>query len=446
MTEDACGVQPETPATLLLVDDEASILSSLRRLFRSEGYRILTAESGAKGLEILEQEKVDLIISDMRMPEMDGAAFLGKVKERWPRIVRILLTGYADITSTIAAINQGEIYRYIAKPWDDTDIILNVRQALEQNRLKAENERLQALTEKQNHELRQLNEGLEALVEQRTGELRQTVSFLELAQQNLKKSYLNTVKVFSGLLEMRNKNLSGHSRRVADHARKLAIRAGLNESDVQDVVFAALLHDIGKMALPDRLLEKPFYNLTMEDQAEVMKHSVKGEMALMAIEQLQTPAKLIRAHHERFDGNGYPDRLAGFGIPMGARILAIANEFDALQAGTLQNKKLSEAEARAWLVEGKGKRYDPALVDLFNETKSAIAETREPEIAIKSYQLRPGLVLARDLVSGEGYLLLARGHALTDSLIEQIRQFEKSEGASLTIYVRPPTGAKEKTS
>lgn len=440
MTEEACGAQLNNPATLLFVDDEASILSSLRRLFRSEGYRILTAESGAKGLEILEQEQVDLIISDMRMPEMDGAAFLGKVKERWPQVIRILLTGYADITSTIAAINQGEIYRYIAKPWDDNDIILNIRQALEQSRLKAENQRLLALTEKQNHDLRQLNEGLEALVEQRTGELRQTVSFLELAQQNLKKSYLNTVKVFSGLLEMRNKNLSGHSRRVADHARKLATRANLNESAIQELVFAALLHDIGKIALSDRLLEKPFYSLTAEEQAEVMKHPVKGEIALMAIEQLQAPAKLIRAHHERFDGNGYPDRLAGFNIPIGARILSIANDFDALQAGTLQTKRMSEAEARAWLIEGKSKRYDPTLVDLFNEEKNAIADSREPEIAIKTHQLRAKQILARDLVSNEGYLLLSRGHTMSDGIIEQIRHYEATEGTSLTIYIRPQQG------
>ena len=134
--------------TLLFVDDEASILSSLRRLFRPHGYRILTAESGAAGLETLEKESVDLVISDMRMPEMDGAQFLEKVRARWPEVTRILLTGYADITSTINAINKGEIYRYIAKPWDDNDIVLVVRDALERKRLQAENTRLLAALQK----------------------------------------------------------------------------------------------------------------------------------------------------------------------------------------------------------------------------------------------------------------------------------------------------------
>ena len=423
-------------AVLLLVDDEPGILNALRRLLRPEGYRILTADSGMAGLALLEQEPVDLVISDMRMPQMDGAAFLSQVRQRWPDAVRILLTGYADVSSTIAAINQGEIYRYIAKPWDDNEIVLTVRQALEQGRLKRENARLLALTEKQNVELRQLNEGLEALVEQRTGELRQTVSFLELAQSELKKSFLNSISVFSGLMEMRNGSISGHSRRVAEQARRLARRARLNEAEVQDIVFAALLHDIGKLALSDRLLDKPFYSLPMADQAEVMKHPVKGQMALMGIDQLKEPARLIRAHHERFDGNGYPDRLAGLAIPYGARILAIANDFDALQAGLLQNRRYSESEARLLLVEGKGSRYDPVLVDLFNEKNADPNEPREPDTLLKTGQLRAGMVLSRDLVNQDGCLLLAHGHVLTESLVQQVRQFEQAEDVSLELYIR----------
>lgn len=423
-------------AVLLLVDDEPGILNALRRLLRPEGYRILTADSGMAGLALLEQEPVDLVISDMRMPQMDGAAFLSQVRQRWPDAVRILLTGYADVSSTIAAINQGEIYRYIAKPWDDNEIVLTVRQALEQGRLKRENARLLALTEKQNVELRQLNEGLEALVEQRTGELRQTVSFLELAQSELKKSFLNSISVFSGLMEMRNGSISGHSRRVAEQARRLARRARLNEAEVQDIVFAALLHDIGKLALSDRLLDKPFYSLPMADQAEVMKHPVKGQMALMGIDQLKEPARFIRAHHERFDGNGYPDRLAGLAIPYGARILAIANDFDALQAGLLQNRRYSESEARLLLVEGKGSRYDPVLVDLFNEKNADANEPREPDTLLKTGQLRAGMVLSRDLVNQDGCLLLAHGHVLTESLVQQVRQFEQAEDVSLELYIR----------
>lgn len=138
------------PPALLFVDDEANILSALKRLFRPLGYRIFTAESGAAGLQVFEQNTIDLVISDMRMPEMNGAQFLEQVRQKWPDAVRILLTGYADVTSTIDAINKGEIYRYIAKPWDDNDITMTVKHALERKKLELEKQRLEKTTLQQN--------------------------------------------------------------------------------------------------------------------------------------------------------------------------------------------------------------------------------------------------------------------------------------------------------
>ena len=152
---------PAEVPVLLLVDDEPAILSALRRLLRPEGYTLHLAESGRAGLELLEREKVDLVISDMRMPEMDGAQFLEQVRLRWPEITRLLLTGYADISSTIDAINRGEIYRYISKPWVDSDLMLIIRGALESARLRNENQRLLELTQRQNAELTELNASLE---------------------------------------------------------------------------------------------------------------------------------------------------------------------------------------------------------------------------------------------------------------------------------------------
>ncbi len=177
----------DTPATaqgpaILCVDDEPNILSALRRLFRGQGYRVHTAESAKAGLELLEREQVDLVISDMRMPEMNGADFLEIVRARWPATLRLLLTGYADVQSILGAINRGEIYRYITKPWDDGDIVLVVRHALERVALEKDKARLEALTQAQNESLRELNATLEQKVEQRTAELRiETV--LDLAQK-----------------------------------------------------------------------------------------------------------------------------------------------------------------------------------------------------------------------------------------------------------------------
>ncbi|MBE2260933.1 MAG: response regulator, partial [Rhodobacteraceae bacterium] len=238
---------PPAPPTLLLVDDEPSILSALRRLFRPCGYRILTAEGGAAGLDLLARENVDLVISDMRMPEMDGAQFLERVRAEWPRAVRILLTGYADMTATVNAINKGEIYRYIAKPWDDHDIVLIVRDALERQQLQGENSRLLALTQSQNDELKALNSDLEARVRARTAEIEQVNGFLNIANDTLKQSFLVSIKIFSTLLELRDGSVGGHARRVADLARKLAIKLKLDAKTQQNIFIAGLLHDIGKI-------------------------------------------------------------------------------------------------------------------------------------------------------------------------------------------------------
>lgn len=431
----------ETSApTLLFVDDEPGILSALRRLFRPQGYRIFIAEGGAAGLEILEKETVDLIISDMRMPEMDGATFLKKVRERWPKIMRILLTGYADITSTVSAINEGEIYRYIAKPWDDNEILGVVREAIERQRLEQENLRLTALTQAQNEELKTLNASLEQKVAERTAELRQALTFVEQSHGELKKSFLTSVQVFAGLIELRSgpvgKLLAGHGRRVAEHARSVAQRMGLSDAEVQNVMLAGLLHDIGKIGLPDDLLGKAFNVLTGDQRAIVMRHPVVGQNILMGIDKFKDAALLVRHHHESYDGSGYPDRLAGIAIPQGSRILMVVNEYDSLQIGTLAQRPLKASEALDFLIENRGKRFDPAAVDAFVQLLSEMRKTGVSEVPMRSMHLKAGMQLARDLMHTDGYLLLAKGTTLTNEIIGQLIKMEQAEQQHLTLYIR----------
>ncbi|RIX49664.1 MAG: response regulator [Rhodocyclales bacterium GT-UBC] len=428
------------PATLLFVDDEPSILSALRRLFRPHGYRILVAEGGAAGLALLEQEAVDLIISDMRMPEMDGATFLKQACQRWPNTVRILLTGYADVSSTVAAINEGEIYRYIAKPWDDEEIVKIVADALERQRLESENRRLTALTQAQNEELKTLNSSLEQKVAERTAELRQALSFVEQAHGELKKSFLTSVQVFAGVIELRSgpggSRLAGHGRRVADMARNLAQRLGLSEAETQNIMLSGLLHDIGKLGLPDELLAKPFNTLTQDQRALVIKHPQIGQNILLGIEKFKEAAIIVRHHHECFDGNGFPDRLAGMAIPMGSRILAIANDYDALQIGTLVQRPLRQEEAIAFLIDNRGKRYDPTAVDAFVKMIAETQKSAPVELPLRTMHLKPGMVLSRDLPHRDGYLLLAKGSSLTADIIGQLVKLEQSEKQNLTVYIR----------
>lgn len=429
-----------TPATILFVDDEANILSSLKRLFRPHGYRIFTAESGALGLEILEREKIDLVVSDMRMPEMNGAQFLEKVRERWPDTVRILLTGYAEIGATIDAINKGQIYRYVSKPWEDNDITLIVKHALRQKMLELEQQRLEALTAKQNEELKELNTHLEEKVLARTSELNQTMQFLESAHDKLKKSFITSVRVFSNLIEMRNPEKAGHSSRVANLARSLAQNLNMSAAEVQDTFIAGLLLDIGQIGLADRLLDRPLQSLNPEERNEVMKAPIKAQAALMALEQLHGAAKLIRHHRERFDGTGYPDRLAGLAIPLGARILSLTKDYDIALMGTTFVKPLKQHDAVLMIQDGAGKRYDPLVVETFHQELGKIrAAGGEPsEQVLRAGQMTPGMVISRELYSHSGDMLLSKGHVLTEQIIDQIRGFERMDGHPLTIYVMNP--------
>ncbi|MFZ2971505.1 HD domain-containing phosphohydrolase [Ferribacterium limneticum] len=428
------------PPTLLFVDDEPGILSALRRLFRPHGYRIFIAEGGAAGLEVLEKEQIDLVISDMRMPEMDGATFLKEVRARWPNVMRILLTGYADITSTVAAINQGEIYRYISKPWDDNEIVSIVAEAIEHQNLKRENLRLSSLTQAQNDQLKELNASLEQKVADRTAELRQALSFVEQTHSELKKAFLTSVQVFAGLIELRSgqagSQISGHGRRVAEHARSVAQRLKLPDAEVQNIMLAGLLHDIGKLGLPDELLGKPFNTLTPEKRALVMKHPVIGQNILMGIDKFKDAAILVRHHHESYDGSGYPDHLAGIAIPQGSRILQAVNEYDSLIIGTLVQRPLKPAEALNFLIENRGKRYDPAVVDAFATLLAETVKSGFTEIPLRTMHLKTGMLLSRDLMHRDGYLLLAKGTALTAEIIGQLVKMENSEQQMLTLYIR----------
>ncbi|MFC5302545.1 HD domain-containing phosphohydrolase [Azospira restricta] len=419
----------ERPWRLLCVDDEPNILSSLRRLLRSSGYQVTLANSGAEGLEALAKEEADLVISDMRMPVMDGAQFLDQVRQRWPDTVRILLTGYADIASTVAAINRGEIFRYIAKPWDDEEVLQTIRKALERKALEREKARLEALTVRQNEELKALNQSLEEKVQARTQEL-------ALANEKLKGSFLTSVKVFANLIELREGALAGHSRRVADLARKIAAKMGLAGRDLQDVFLAGLLHDIGKIGLPDSLLAKPVTHMSGDDLGAYRKHTIKGEQSLMALDELRGAAALLRSHHERFDGQGFPDGLSGLAIPLGARILALANDYDGLQIGIISPRRLNPEEAKKLIVDGRGKRYDPQVVDAFLSIFGSVEPEPGGGVLVPLADLQPGMVLARDLVTRDGVLLLAADYLLDERLIRQIQDYARAEGGLHGLHIR----------
>ena len=419
------------PCTVLCVDDEANILAALKRSLHGAGYGVLTAAGGEQALALLAQTPVDVVVSDMRMPGMDGAQLLEQVHKRWPQVVRILLTGQANMDATVAAINRGRILRYISKPWDELDLLSAVREGVERQALEREKLRLEALTQSQNEALRVLNVELESRVLARTADLGE-------ANQKLQRNHLKAIKVFSNLLELRGDQLAGHGRRVAETARDVARAMGLGEDEVRHVFVAGLLHDIGLIGVLDRLLTKPVCRFAPDELALYRSHATVGEQSLMALDDMQPVLPMIRGHHERFDGDGFPDRLAGAAIPLGARILSVADAFDDLQTGQVVETKLTVAEARTILRQGRGTQFDPEVLDVFlHITEPEKPKPGQPALRVPSAALEPDMVLAADLVSTRGVLMLSAGHRLTPSLIRRVREFEQREGGQLLIQIRP---------
>jgi len=214
------------------------------------------------------------------------------------------------------------------------------------------------------------------------------------------------------------------------------MKLGLDGRETQDVFLAGLMHSIGKIGFPDALLSMPFNQLSGDSLVQYRKHPLRGEQALMPLEDLRNVAKIVRSQHERFDGKGFPDGLSGLAIPIGARILAIANDYDNMQIGMAIQRHVSSEEAKPLILQGRGKRYDPQVVDAFIALTGGIESEHSSEIPVPSAQLQPGMVLTRDLITGDGVLLLTADYVLDDKLIQQIKDFETSESTELTIYVR----------
>lgn len=425
MNVEATAAPPQR--TILCVDDEPHILSSLMRLLRNTGHRLLTAESGAAALGMLEADQIDLLISDMRMPGMSGAELMQTARQRWPHITRLLLTGHADVSATIAAINDGQVHRYLTKPWSDAELLLTIKEAFERRFLEEERARLEALTLRQNDELKSLNANLEALVAERTQDL-------EIAHDKLKKSYFNSIKSFSHLIELRGGHLMGHARRVADLSLRTAKALQLDDTAINDVLIAALMHDIGHIGLPDHIIAKPVSRLLAAEATQYRLHPIFGEQTLMGQDEMQSVAALIRSHHEHHDGTGFPDGIAGDDIPMGARILAVADAYEDLQSGQHMTEHLSPAEARIVLAKGRGTQFDPLVLDVFLCLfSSASAHHDETPLLLRPEALQPGMIMARDFLSPQGVLLLATDHVLTEDLINRIRVFERRGGRPILL-------------
>ena len=329
-------------ARILIVDDEPEITSILFDLFDDQ-HDCTTAGSAEEALEQLATKDFELVISDITMPGMNGLDMIPHVHRMRPNTVVVMISGMQTVESAIGALRLGS-FDYVMKPFDLRQVEAVVKRALEHQQL---------IVAKQRYE-----DHLEELVEQRTAELDQALNSLEDA-------YRSTLRALTAALETRDLETHGHSERVVTYSLRLGREYGLDSQRIKALEFGSLLHDIGKIGVPDSILRKPA-KLTDDEWVLMRQHPVHGQQILRGIEFLEGAARVVAQHHEQWDGSGYPTGLSGEDIDLCARIFAVADAFDAITSDRVYRKGKPYEAAAQELDDWAGKQFDPKVVEAFH--------------------------------------------------------------------------------
>jgi putative nucleotidyltransferase with HDIG domain len=331
---------------ILIVDDEEVICSILARRLTREGYTCVTANDGREALQYFYKHPFSLIISDIKMPEMDGLALLKRVKATNPKMMVIMVTAFPEIDLAVEAMHLGA-YDFIIKPADLDLVILSVKKALEKKRLEEE------IVAYRSH--------LERLVEERTTKLQQ-------AYRILKKAHLDSVKVLVEAIDAKDPYTRGHSDRVTRMSLKIAFQFGFAEDRLESLEYGALLHDIGKIGIKDEVLQKPGA-LNSEEYQYIQEHPLIGVKIIEGLDFFKDKIPMIRHHHEHYDGSGYPDGLLGAAIPLEARIIAVPDAFDAMTSARPHRGMMPLQDVLMELEKFKGTQFDPKILEIFLHEK-----------------------------------------------------------------------------
>jgi response regulator RpfG family c-di-GMP phosphodiesterase len=328
---------------LLFVDDEPFVLKALRRTFELEGFEVVTATRPGEALEILASGNEFVVIgSDYRMPDMDGANFLQRAREIAPQSYRLLISAVEEFQAAVESVNRGEIFRFIPKPWNHADLLQIVRSAVDEYHLRRNYQEMTTLLHSKNATLESLNESLERRVHERTR---------------------NLIDGLVAALDQRGSEQT-HSRKVAAWAVRLGEQMGLDEDRLATLEQAALIHDVGKIGIPDSILGK-VTKLLPEEWEQMKRHPELGYRMLAGIPYLEQARGIVLQHHERWDGTGYPFGFRGEEIHPAARVLHVAEAYDAIVNPRAFRDRRSPQAARAEILRCSGTQFDPAVVDAF---------------------------------------------------------------------------------
>lgn len=416
-------------AKILFVDDEKQMLTALNRVFRGKAYTVFTANSGQEALKVLENETMDVIVSDMRMPEMDGATFLAKSVDLHPTSRRILLTGYSDQESTVRAINEGQVHQYIMKPWDNDALKATIDSEIEEKiRIEAET------PDSKEHEL------LQEQVATVSAELSNAHMFADMAKEELLKQYNTTIKVISNLINLKTPTPSSMNANVVTHSVAMCKLIKLNRKVITEVRNAAQLFQLGKLAVSDDLVGMKINEMNEEELHSYNKHSVNGANLLLPLTSLDYAANIIRHQNEDYNGEGYPDQLKGKAIPLGSRVLRVVIDYQQIIHGLYFKDEYSPNDALDFMDRYSGKKYDKTLLMVYRKFIDELSKTEgiQQDRLLSISDLKADMIASRDLVTNAGLLLITKGTKLNELTIRKLEELQERDPEQLNIFIKSP--------
>lgn len=412
--------------TVLCVDDERIILRTLQRLFHRKSYNVIIANSAKNALEILEKTPVDIVVSDMRMPEMDGAALLAIVANSHPDTYRIVLSGYADFESTVAAINLGKINRFINKPWNNDELINAVEEGLEITHLKKENHNLKRKIEKKNKLLKSLNHDLEGKVNLRTKQIRTSLTRNEQDNKACEKMLFNFIAISPDLNADFAKN-------VAQLAGRLGEKLCLDKEALHDIRLSGFLNEIGLLGFDSTIVCTPFNLLNFEQKKIFL---TQGDIA----QQILSPAQRLNGVKAiltyQFHSLTELKNKVNSKTLLACKIISVARDYWRFSCGKIDVKRLDHKQVLVALNKSKGLKYAKEVLDILMANPELVIDNIS-EQGLTTRQLLPDMVLKYGLFSANNLLILAEGHEFTEHTINKLIEYEINQKHQFTIVIEP---------
>jgi len=427
-----------TKPSLLIVDDEKEVLNALNRVLRRDFELFLFSEP-EEALAFYRDKPVPLIVSDMRMPSMDGATFLSHVCDINPHSKRFLLTGHADVNTTVSAVNEGKITHYFAKPWNNDELIGELKSAYETYLSERKKTTLLKSNLEKNSELSLINSSLELEINKNKQKLALVSSREAKSFVRLKKTFSTFLEIYAKTVSLHTQDKSEHNFRVAGHARLLAELMGCDNLTAYQVYIAGLLYETGKLALPQSLLSKPQDLLTRTELDEFCSFYQKSSDMLSAVSELHFVADIIRHIPEHYNGRGSPEHLSENNIPLGSRIIAIVSQFDNLIIGRQSELKLPITEAKSRIESQSAYVFDPEIIKQYFNLLQAKPKASEGKVEypVDLSDLNVDAIITRDIENPNGNILLTKHTAIEQNHIEKLRQLQLNNEVVLPFFIQP---------